>query len=169
MRHTALWVLFGMIVLKGSAGAQQPPAPGGKMTATAIAVLTQPFCTVTVNKRTLFRFAGTMEKNEFFELGRLLCPAVEEAVRKSFERVIRMETAPKPEDAGGHLVLIPRYIDMEATSGPHIRTPSEKGTWRFLWSGPPPIQAARSCGFRPWKGTRGRPPASITGSSWRRP
>ena len=81
---------------------------------TAIIVLTRELCTVgatTVSSR-----GG----DEVFRPGRLICPAAEEAARNSFERVIRMESAPKPEDAGGHLVLIPRFADMEATA-PLIR------------------------------------------------
>jgi len=53
---------------------------------------------------------------EVFRPGRLLCPRAEEAVRNVFDHVIRMETAPKPDETGGHLVLIPRYGDMEATT-----------------------------------------------------
>jgi hypothetical protein len=116
VKLTALWVLFGMMMLESSAGAQQPSALGGKMTATAIVVLTREFCTVTANKR-IFPMPF-VPRNEAFVLGRLLCPAAEEAARSSFGRVIRMETAPKPQDAGGHLVLIPRYVDMEATDAP---------------------------------------------------
>lgn len=108
MKPIASYVLFGLLIIETPATTQGPSSKtGGKMEATAIVVLTREFCTAQVKNRTY----GT----EFFAVGRLLCPAAEEAVRNSFERVIRMETAPKPEDAGGHLVLIPRYADMEAT------------------------------------------------------
>jgi len=110
MKRKALWALFGVVMLEVSAGAQQSSMPGGQMAATAVIVLTQEFCTVEV-KRGVWAFGG-----EVFQAGRLLCPAAEEAARNSFQRVIRMETAPKPEDAGGHLILIPRYVDMEATT-----------------------------------------------------
>lgn len=106
MKPTALlWLLFGLLLLKGLAVAQQPPVSGSKIAGTAIIVLTREFCTQEVKMG-----------NEVFRAGRLLCSSAEEAIRNSFERVIRMETPPKPEDAGGHIVLIPKYADMEATT-----------------------------------------------------
>ncbi len=53
---------------------------------------------------------------DVFRTGRLLCPSAEEVARDSFDRVIRMETLPRPEDTGGHLVLVPRFADMETTN-----------------------------------------------------
>jgi hypothetical protein len=93
----------------GSAAAQQQSASGGKIAGTAIVVLTPEFCTVEGRK------GNAILGPEIFRLGRMLCPSAEEAVGNSFERVIRVESAPKPEDAGGRLILIPHYTDMEAT------------------------------------------------------
>jgi hypothetical protein len=98
------------MMLEASVAAQQPSIPSGKIAATAIVVLTHEFCTVEV-KRGDWVFG-----REVFRPGLLICPSAEEAVRNSFKSVIRMETPPKPEDAGGHLVLIPRYADLEATT-----------------------------------------------------
>jgi hypothetical protein len=97
--------LAGLVVLLSSAAAQQSSIPSSKLLGTAIVVLTHDFCTAEVKRG-----------DEVFRPGRSICPAAEEAVRNSFESVIRMETAPKPGDAGGRLVLIPRYADMEATT-----------------------------------------------------
>jgi hypothetical protein len=110
VKSNALLILLGVMMLEGSAAAQQPSLSSGKIAATAIVVLTHEFCTVEVKR------GNWGVGNEVFRPGLLICPSAEEAVRNSFERVIRMETAPKPEDAGGHLVLIPRYADMEATT-----------------------------------------------------
>ena len=110
MKCNALLVLLGVLILERAAAAQQPSITSGKIAATAIVVLTHEFCTVEVKRVNWF------VPGEIFRPGLLICPSAEEAVRNSFEHVIRMETAPKPEDAGGHLVLIPRYADLEATT-----------------------------------------------------
>lgn len=111
MKSLTPWFLFGVITLAGTVGAQPPAAPGGKMAATAIVVLTPIFCTVEVTQRAVGQV-------EVFEAGPSLCSVAEEAVRNSFERVIRMETPPAQQDAGSHLILIPRYVEMVATDTP---------------------------------------------------
>ena len=111
MKSNALLILVGFMMLERSVSAQQPSIPmSGKIAATAIVVLTREFCTIEVKK------GNWVVGHEVFRPGLLICPSAEEAVRNSFERVIRMETVPRPEDAGGHLVLIPRYTDLEATT-----------------------------------------------------
>jgi hypothetical protein len=105
MRANALKVLLGVMLLETSVAAQ------GKVVGTAIVVLTREFCTAEVVPCTLDLKKGVcVLGNEVFRPGRLVCPNAEEAVRKSFDRVIRMETPPKPEDAGGHLILMPRFV-----------------------------------------------------------
>lgn len=96
--------------MEGSAAAQQPSVSNSKIAGTAIIVLTHEFCTANV------KTGNSLVGYEVFRPGLLLCASAEGAVRDSFERVIRMETAPKPEDAGGHLVMIPHFADMEATT-----------------------------------------------------
>lgn len=110
MKPAALWLLLGLMMLEGSAATQQPSVSNSKIAGTAIIVLTHEFCTAEV------RTGNSVVGHNVFRPGRLLCTSAEEAVRDSFERVIRMETAPKPEDAGGHLILIPHFADMEATT-----------------------------------------------------
>jgi hypothetical protein len=109
MKRITFWLFFGVMALEGLTAAQQASAAGGKMASTAIVVLTHEFCTSKV------RTGNSVLGYDVFRPGRLLCPSAEEAVRNSFERVIRMETVPKPEDSGGHLVLVPKFADMEAT------------------------------------------------------
>lgn len=84
-----MWALFGLVISQGLAGGQET-LPSGKIPGAAIVVLSHDFCTAEVNDAA---------NGETFRPGHLLCDAAEEAVRKSFERVIRMEARPKPEDA----------------------------------------------------------------------
>jgi hypothetical protein len=98
------------MTLEGSATAQQPLGPSGKIAGTAIVVLTHEFCTAEV------RTGNSIVGHNIFRPGPELCARAEEAARNSFESVIRMETAPKPADTGGHLVLVPRFADMEAAT-----------------------------------------------------
>jgi hypothetical protein len=115
MKADALCVLFGIVIAQGSVAAQEPSS--GKIAGTAIVVLTHEFCTAEVIPCALDLKKGIcVLGNEVFRPGRLLCPSAEEAVRNSFERVIRMETAPRPEDAGGHIVLIPQFAHFGVTS-----------------------------------------------------
>ena len=109
MKLTAFWLLFGLLALKGFAASQEQTVSGTKIPSTVIIILTHEFCTAEV------RIGNSLAGYEVLQPGRLLCPSAEEVARNSFERVIRMETAPRPQDAGGHLVLIPRFADMEAT------------------------------------------------------
>lgn len=102
MTANVLLLVLGIIQVEGSVTAQEPPitnSSGSKIAATVILVLTQEFCTT--------RPLG-------LAVGRLICPGAEEAVRNSFAKVIRMETAPKPGETDGRVVLVPKFADMES-------------------------------------------------------
>ena len=146
MKSNALRVLAGLAVLVGSSPAQQPSISNAKLAGTAIVVLTHDFCTAEVKRG-----------DDVFRPGRLICPAAEEAVRNSFEHVIRMETAPNPEDTGGHLVLVPRYSDMEVTTATTVAGKRKVGLlleWsafdpsgKILWVQTVEGDAGRTAGF----------------------
>jgi hypothetical protein len=108
VRPASLWLALGLVALaRVPLMARQPSA--AKIPGTAIIVLTREFCLSEV------RLGNSLVGKQTYRPGQLLCASAESIARGSFENVIRMETDPKPEEAGNNLILIPRFADMDAT------------------------------------------------------
>ena len=76
----------------------------------AVLVLTDELCTAQK-----VMGDGWITAKEKFPAGELLCPAFESKAKEVFSDVTVAKTAPAPGTAAGKLVLIPKYISLEAT------------------------------------------------------
>ncbi len=107
MCHARLWILLSSSV--PIVFGQPARDTGYTQSLKAEVVLTPAFCRTEIEKGSFF------SGHESFAVGREACRQMEQHLKYAFASVGRVETEPPPESTTAQVVLIPKFVDLNAT------------------------------------------------------
>ncbi|MCC6392771.1 MAG: hypothetical protein IT167_19390 [Bryobacterales bacterium] len=95
------------------ASSQDSKRPQVTQVLNAEIVLTQEFCRTKIARGS--RFNTPTFRKEWFEVGKPACAHMESSLRYVFAKVTRVGREPMPGETSAHVVITPKFVDLNAT------------------------------------------------------